>query len=700
MFVALSDDGAFMPSREKRGFALLERLGLYRVLPLHRLPISLSMKILFVMVLIVAAGFVVTLRLSLELIYDNIWRETQDKLVKDLKISRMLYDGSQKEVEAVVDFTAHRFFLPEAVAAGDFDRLQSQLEMVRKDRGLDMLVLTDLSGAVILRTTPPYQTGDYVASDSLVRKALRGERFSGTAVLSRERLEREGDGLVMRSRVAVKPTPRSLPSPYTVLDSALVQMSAYPVLDKNGNQVAALYGGRIVNNNFELADSIISRVFPEARGDDINLAMVSIFYEEVRVATTVRLDNGNRAVGSLMFDEISETVLQNGRNWLGTSWVVRDWYFAAYEPLLAPDGQVVGALGIGLWKGPFIQARDAFIWRFVRISFLGLGIAVLLGLLFSRMLTKPIRGLAEASGELAKGNLNYRVRIKPGRDEIRDLELSFNAMAQNLHASMEEKDRLAAEMQDLNHRYMELLGFASHELKQPIGVISATVSTLRKTGAFVQPDKLGSMLDRLDRNLAYISSMSQKYLHYSKIESGELTVYRRECRLLSEVIEPALEGEQKPLLEKKIRMDILNQNELRDLTLYVDPEMMRVVFSNLIGNAVKYGYQGGYLQLGFQETEDSYLFNVKNNGEGIPPDKLEEIFEKFRRLESAAHQQKGTGLGLFNVRTIVEIHGGRIWASSEPGKWADFTFSLPKRKVNPAVEQKRPPAYQDELWGY
>lgn len=670
----------------KRKYKPLERIGLYRILPIHRIPLSLGMKILLVFLLIMALSFVVMLRLSLKLIYDNIWREAQDKLSADLKTARIMYDNGLKEVATVIDFTSNRFFIMEAVEKGDLDELKIQLELIRRDRGLDFMTLTNNDGVVVLRTAPPYATGDNVMSDELVREAMAGKKASGTVVLTKDRLVKESEELVMRAYISMKPTDNAAPGAISEVSSALVMMAAYPVVNQQGKRLGVLYGGKMLNNDQGLVDMIMGALFPGVDKEKINNAMVSIFFWDIRIASTIREPNGVRAVGSRMYKETSESVLNNGLNWFGESWVVFDWYFAAYEPIRDPEGKVIGALGIGLWKAPFITVRNNFIWNNLKIFALGIVIIMLLGLVFSRMLTKPLRELADASAEIAKGNLGHRVSIKPGRDEIRALEIGFNQMAMNLHANMEEKDKLAAALKDLNMRYMELLGFASHELKQPIGVFKLSVANLRKMGPYAQPDKFDAILDRMDRNADYIASMSEKYLFYSEIESGQLHLYERDVNALADIIEPAIEGEQKNLTDKEMRVEILNETKLKSLRLLVDPELMRVVFANLISNAVKYGYQGGYISIGFKETEDSYVFNVKNNGEGIPPDKLTEIFGKFTRLEHVRHKQKGTGLGLFNAKVIVERHGGKIWAESEPGKWADFAFTLPKERVNVSRE--------------
>jgi len=118
---------------------------------------------------------------------------------------------------------------------------------------------------------------------------------------------------------------------------------------------------------------------------------------------------------------------------------------------------------------------------------------------------------------------------------------------------------------------------------------------------------------------------------------------------------------------------------LEQLTVTVDPILMRIVFSNLITNAIKYGIAGGMITLGFSEGKDCYRFHVKNEGPGIPEDKLTTVFEKFVRIDyKELGKQLGTGLGLYNTKEIIEKHGGTIWAESETGQWANFIFEIPK----------------------
>ena len=121
-----------------------------------------------------------------------------------------------------------------------------------------------------------------------------------------------------------------------------------------------------------------------------------------------------------------------------------------------------------------------------------------------------------------------------------------------------------------------------------------------------------------------------------------------------------------------------DEEAFQEIELLADPMMLRIVYTNLVTNAIKYGRRGRAITLGGQATPDGYRFHSRNEGSGIPVDKLETVFERFVRLDDeSTRKQKGTGLGLFNTRQIIERHGGRMWVESAEGEWADFIFTMP-----------------------
>jgi len=129
------------------------------------------------------------------------------------------------------------------------------------------------------------------------------------------------------------------------------------------------------------------------------------------------------------------------------------------------------------------------------------------------------------------------------------------------------------------------------------------------------------------------------------------------------------------LTEKKI---IIENHIRKNLKLTADKNLIRIVFDNLISNAIKYGQENGKIILSSEERKNERLFSVYNEGQGIPGNKMNQLFRKFSRIESSASEGKrGTGLGLFICKDIIDQHKGRIWAESAEGKWARFSFTIP-----------------------
>jgi signal transduction histidine kinase len=181
------------------------------------------------------------------------------------------------------------------------------------------------------------------------------------------------------------------------------------------------------------------------------------------------------------------------------------------------------------------------------------------------------------------------------------------------------------------------------------------------------------------RNVNGLINMIQKYLQLGRIESGRMEVNKTRIFVFSGALVPVLEDEKQQIDARKMKVIIEGEEAFQKVDVVADPMLLRIVFSNLIGNALKYGRESGKIWCGFKEEPGQILCYVKNEGKGIPAGQLSEVFEKFSRLEGEAERrQHGTGLGLFNAKVIVEKHGGKIWAESEEGKWANFLFTLPK----------------------
>jgi signal transduction histidine kinase len=251
-----------------------------------------------------------------------------------------------------------------------------------------------------------------------------------------------------------------------------------------------------------------------------------------------------------------------------------------------------------------------------------------------------------------------------------------------LQKEMKELHDVNRQLQDLNRHYLEMIGFVTHEFMQPLSVLKAFLSMLHdeSIGALTDP-RQRKAVDAMMRSVHSLVHMTQKYLQLARIESGRMEAEPSWIRPFQECLAPILEDEKRHLEIRGVEIVLENEAAFRQAEIWADPILLRVVFGNLISNAVKYGRRGGKVYCGFKEDGPEPLFYVKNEGQGIPKKDLEKVFEKFSRLEGElARARTGTGLGLYSVQQIIRKHGGRSWAESMEGEWANILFTIPKKE--------------------
>ncbi len=232
------------------------------------------------------------------------------------------------------------------------------------------------------------------------------------------------------------------------------------------------------------------------------------------------------------------------------------------------------------------------------------------------------------------------------------------------------------ELAKLNHNYINVLSFVSHEFRNSLMVIGGF---LRRLARKMEGEAEQRDLDSIISNCEFMEDMIDRYLILSRIEMGRLRLNPTDIDdFYGEIIEPVLKRLGKKHLVDSIEYD--GSLELRKIRLTADRYLLQIVFSNLFNNALKYGREGGRIVYGVDAGEEQGLrFHVWNEGPGIAHDRIGQVFGKFQRLrDKNIPEQKGIGLGLYNVKEIVKLHGGRIWVESDYGKWVDFIFWLPE----------------------
>ena len=637
-----------------------------------KLHLTLRRKIVFFFLIVVVVGGSVALTLGIVLYGKTVLERARNQVKMDINSARVVYGQKIDNIQFLLQLTARREVIVKELKQRNTPLLKQTLEEIRLDNNLDFLSLTDERGIVLVRSRYPYRVGDDQSNEEMVSKALNGERIAGTQILSQEELNEEGDGLAEQAFMLFVPTRLEKQRARDRETSGMVIEAAIPVIDKNDDLLGVIYGGTLLNRNYEIVDRIKDTVYrgESYKGKDIGTA--TIFQWDVRISTNVKNSNGLRAIGTRVSRDVYERVLENGQPYVGDAYVVNAEYITAYEPVRDVLGQIIGILYVGILEQPFIDMRNQVIYLFFSIALVGVLVALIIGYFLARSMSRPIERLVYATQEISQGKFPTSLDIYSD-DEIGRLANSFSQMSQSLQKTM-------GDLKELNKRYLGLLGFTTHELKQPLGVLNGYIIMLQgETLGKLSTDLQREALLEMRINVNTLNDMIQKYLQLTKIEAGQLVVEKKRINIFKEAINPVLEGESPQLSIKQMQVVIEERGKLEKMEITADPVLMRIVFSNLVTNAIKYGRAGGIINLGFQEQEDTRRFHVKNEGPGIPKDKLMTIFDKFVRIDiKELGKQMGTGLGLYNTKEIIEKHGGKIWAESEEGKWADFIFVLPK----------------------
>ena len=544
------------------------------------------------------------------------------------------------------------------------------LETVRRDQQMDILNVTAPDGTVLLRTRAPYNGGDNLARDPLIKHVLADQAASsGTIILELDRLDVEGDGLVERC-LAVGGEPRGM-----------MAGAAVPVVE-NGTLLGVIEMGGLLNGAAEKVDRIRDAVFENEYYQGKPVGTATIFMGDMRISTNVLDKQGRRAVGTRVSKEVADRVLGEGLSWTGRAFVVDTWYLSQYDPIRDPDGQIIGMLYVGELEKKYLDLRTRAVISNLTVILLGLVLAYLLWFFLIRGIVKPIRQLSEATHRISEGDLSQRVPVNRA-DEIGDLAASFNHMAeqlqkqrQEIEARNRELEQLSRELRATNENYIDMLGFVTHELKNPLASAVMSLYTVKDgyLGEITPAQK--KSLEAVAKSLDHFQAMIKDYLDLSRLEKGEFVVRKRPVALNRDVVQPIATALEREMQERQMTFD----NHIPDaLTVSADPSMLRIVYDNLLANALKYGREGGTIALDAAESADRITLSITNDSEGIPPEKMPLLFKKFSRLDGPEYAgKKGTGLGLYICKEIIAKHGGEIWVDSKAGQWVRFSFTLPR----------------------
>ena len=333
-------------------------------------------------------------------------------------------------------------------------------------------------------------------------------------------------------------------------------------------------------------------------------------------------------------------------------------YFVVGCPIIS-DGVTIGAV--------FALANtgvQTLVLEFLRIFIISAFFCLILAFICIYYLTKkmvtPLQQMSNAAKQFASGDFSYRVKIN-GSDELADLGRAFNDMADALDV--------------LEGSRRSFVSNVSHELKTPMTSIAGFIDGI--LDGTIPNNKQDYYLEIVSTEIRRLSRLVVSMLNMSKIESGDLEMKPSNYDITDQIIHILLTFEQK--IENK-SIEIRGLDALRPTYIVADPDMIYQAVYNLFDNAVKFTNNGGYIEVKLTEHNTDIEVSIKNSGTGIKAEELSHVFEPFYKVDkSRSLDSKGAGLGLYIVKLMIEMHGGRVVAKSDNVETAEFSFNLPKQ---------------------
>lgn len=350
--------------------------------------ISIRTKLALVFLALACFIGVATSLIVNSLITNQIINEAQEKVKEDLNTARYVYASKIRDIDRTIRWTSIRHILKRSLKERNISLVREELTRLMAEEGFHFLTLVDQKGVVLYRFHNPNSKGDSLMEDPFIKGALGKKEVSGTQVLSKEELLKEGEDLAKRATLKLIPTPRAKPSEKLEETSGMVLKSAYPVLDFNGEILGALSGGILLTRNYEIVDQIKEIVYKGVKYKGKDTGTATIFLNDVRISTNVLDKEGNRAVGTRAMKEVQEQVLEKGLPWIQRAFVVDDWYITAYEPIKDIQGKIVGILYVGILENKYAVMKERLILVFFLLSMSAMLVALTVSFLLSWRLQK------------------------------------------------------------------------------------------------------------------------------------------------------------------------------------------------------------------------------------------------------------------------------------------------------------------------
>jgi signal transduction histidine kinase len=348
---------------------------------------------------------------------------------------------------------------------------------------------------------------------------------------------------------------------------------------------------------------------------------------------------------------------------------------AAVRPVANTDWLIL----VEFSRNKVLEGVNHFLYWILAAGAILMGIGILIGWIMSRNITRPLNRLTKAATLIAQGNHSMVDNINR-RDELGKLARAFNTMAvhvQNAREDLEQKVKDRTVRLEMVNKELEAFSYSvSHDLRAPLRAVSGYTMMLKEDYEPRLDAEANRIINVIISNTKMMGKLIDDLIAFSQMGRKELTAYPIDMKALAEsCVTTLMETEISSTRKYKIQFGSLP-------SCFGDQSMIRQVWMNLIGNAIKYSSKEDepIIEIGGIEEASRNVYFMKDNGVGFDMQYAHKLFGVFQRLHNQ-HAFEGTGIGLALVKRIVHKHHGEVWAESSPGKGASFYFCLPKNNV-------------------
>ena len=588
-----------------------------------------------------------------------------------------------------------------AQATAAEEALQTLLDGERRRLGLDLLGLQALDQA-----TPPW-----IAPVPELQSPSAEARL---VVLPADALAQWDPALRERLRIPLVPTRNAAPTARQAENRAMLLWATQPVQNAAGETVALLHGGVLLNQNLGFIDTINRIVYPDGALPFGSQGTATLFLDDVRITTNVRLFQDERAIGTRVSAAVREAVLERGQTWLDRAFVVNDWYVSAYQPLVDARDERVGMLYVGYLERPFRWVRYGMLVAMGLIFLAVMTLAAWFSVRWARSIFAPLEQMDQTMRRVEHGEAGARVGPVRARDELGALANHLDRLLEGMEdktrrlqewaTSLDRKVAERTQALEESHASLrltqqqlvkseklaaigQLTASIAHEINNPIAVIQGNLDLMREMLG-PHSDSVATEWRLLDQQVERMRLIVTQLLQYAR--PTEFAGYVDQLDV-NQVVRDSLVLVAHSLQQRHIQVV---QDLQATLPVACNRQELQQVVINLMINAIQAMPHGGTMTL---KTRDhppvGAVIEVCDQGPGLSPDVKDQLFRPFFTTKN-----DGNGLGLWISLGLVERYGGRLEACNLPPlpgqdrpAGACFRVCLLTEAVSPSGQSPAPP---------